>query len=622
MGGIIAVTGTEEGAGATTTTVLLGGGTGERRRDVALLDATVSGTRLSDVLDVEPSERLTTVLQGKTPLGELAQDGPHGTTIYTGAPAVPWGALTSGAVEALYELLRKRHERTFVDCGSPGSPASSLWIAHADELVIVTGASGGSETQRLREAADAFDISLAGVVLNRVEEPEAVLPEWDPAMVLAALPDDDTALSSAVATETPYRHDPDSPIAESGWRLAGVFADGDPGTDVIVPDGTYEPDAPSPPSTDHRSPTDEDADVDGDDTEVGDDDTEVGDVDTGVGGDEPGTTSRHGSETDDLGPASGGGSDTAPVALGPSHVESPDTEATRDHAVPRDDQEEQSEDAVPRDDQEEPSEDERPPDGEWNPSHEEHAGPEPDRSVDTTVEEDSADATQTEPARSEQSTESEDATDSERADPVVLAGSRSDRSCASEHTTEGEQSLERPPSRTEDDSPGESDDASRSATRLTERVESLAAETMESTVEDPVDGIDPESLSAHSGDELDELLAELGVPGAIPSHVAVSDDLLDPSGVPVPIEDSRTASSRSNGGAEDDSATADPRTIRSVVEGLVGGISGAREDSDTIDGVPGDELDDCGVPVALDEPSSSASTDADEPSTRFDEKSS
>lgn len=569
MGEIIAVTGTGNGVGCTTMSVLLGGGTGERRRDVGLLDATAEGSRVADVLDVEPDEQLVAVARGDLPLRELQQDGPHGLSVYAGADTIGWADISSSAVNNLYELLRNRHERTFVDCGALGAPASSLWLAHADSLVIVTDTVDELDGDQLPSTADAFDLSVAGTVLNKAEQASEIIAAAEPTQLLAIAPVDEAAVESAAALQTPFRYDPDSPIADLGWRLAGRFDSDEIGDAVELPDETISPE-------DIRAQTE---DTNTADEQLNDDSINDGTAD---GGGETKATALPTGNVNQSAPAA------EPTPLGEPPTANSEADdgpvATEDAGQAMTEDDGAVADTQPNGDDSQPAASEDSTAVALPADTRQHAGNTTDRSTapsdsgksPTTVADDDPD--QREPGF--------------EWDPDVESANQRERDSDSSATDGSvDEATESPASE-----PIPDEDAQPTA-GLRDHVESMVEVALQRNHEIHPATTAPEidaELAALSDAELQALLQELGVPATIPSSMTISEETFDSHGVPPAVTEDwgtsepaaapvapESGSPDGDGPAEsvkqcdapgDDAPESSEKTLQSVVEDLVGDI--------------------------------------------------
>lgn len=241
MATVVAIVGTIPGAGATSVAAGLGAALGEQRVQVALVDASPEGSRVGDVVALEDGGEVTDALRRSASLAEVRARGPHGLVAFPASDDTNWGAVRPDAVGTVYEQLRERFEVVLVDCGTELAPATAAWLGHADEAVIVTDPDVAASVDETAALAAAFDVSVRGIVGNRVPptatgdalaDLEATRPP-----VLAVLPEDATVGAAAHADDSVFTHEPDSPIANCLWRLGLRFREADHG-EAVVPRGS------------------------------------------------------------------------------------------------------------------------------------------------------------------------------------------------------------------------------------------------------------------------------------------------------------------------------------------------------------------------------------------------
>lgn len=238
---VVATVGTIPGAGATSVVAALGAALGEQRRQVALVDASAEGSRIGDVLDLEDGGAIADAVRRNASLAEVQATGPHGVAAFPAGPDTDWGAIPPDDVATVYEQLRERFEVVLVDCGSDLPPASVAWLGHADEVLVVTDPDVTAPVGELATLAGAFDVTVRGVVGNRVppldtKDALRALATLDQ-RVVGVLPEDATVDTAADAGESVLLHEPDSPIASTIWRFALRLREDDH-DEVVVPQGT------------------------------------------------------------------------------------------------------------------------------------------------------------------------------------------------------------------------------------------------------------------------------------------------------------------------------------------------------------------------------------------------
>lgn len=237
MTSVVAVVGTIPGAGTTTVVSALGAALGEQRQRVALVDATEEGSRIADAISIAGGGDLTDALRRGTPLGDVQAAGPHDVTAFPADPDTNWGSIRPDAVASLYEQLRGRFDVALVDCGSSLSPASSAWLGHADEGLIVTDPDVAGTIPETVALADAFSVPIRGVLANRVpptevEDAIAALEATDQPVV-GVLPEDPTVGAAEADGVSVLRAEPDSRIATCAWEFARRFRDDDHAEPVL-----------------------------------------------------------------------------------------------------------------------------------------------------------------------------------------------------------------------------------------------------------------------------------------------------------------------------------------------------------------------------------------------------
>jgi len=258
MATVVAVFGTIAGAGTTTVVTALGTALGEQRRQVAVVDATAEGSRLTDTIGVEGGGEVTDALRRGTAIPEVQADAPHDVAAFPAGPETSWGAVRPDAVDDLYDQLRDRFEFVLVDCGNEPCVDRAAWLGHADEIVIVTDPDVADAVPDLVALADAFEVPVRGVLASRVPPKEVgdaieALDRTDQT-VLGVLPEDPTVGAAAASRTSILRTEPDSLIATSAWEFALRFRQRDH-DEPVVPAGTV-PDSVELPSDEPEGESD------------------------------------------------------------------------------------------------------------------------------------------------------------------------------------------------------------------------------------------------------------------------------------------------------------------------------------------------------------------------------
>ena len=259
MTGVYAVIGGTDDVGTTTTAAALGASLAEGPRRVAVVDADLSGSALSDAFDLSvDGPTIETVLAGHAALLDATYKRSRDLAVVPGDPDREWHRDANLGVAAdVVDVLRRRYDAVLLDVGAGDRPEAMLWAALADEAVFVSTLDEASlaATAKGRQAVEYVGTPVSGVVATRVDAggtPDlSAIERRVSAPVLAALPRDEAAAASAAAGAPVIEHAPDSPTAEAYWELAARIAADDPPSTPVVPsplsegidDAVAEPDA-------------------------------------------------------------------------------------------------------------------------------------------------------------------------------------------------------------------------------------------------------------------------------------------------------------------------------------------------------------------------------------------
>jgi pilus assembly protein CpaE len=185
-GGLIAVTRSRGGVGATTVAVNLADALLERRghfkktsrNTVALVDFDLQLGDVASFLDVEPNDALYELaVTGKTPDETYVRHAlttlPSGLSVLT-APTrfAPLDALTPEQVSAIVEILRRTHDYVVLDLPSGLSRWMDPIIEHADQALMVTDCAVPSIRQA-RRLIDFFSETNPALKIEVVVNHEA-----------------------------------------------------------------------------------------------------------------------------------------------------------------------------------------------------------------------------------------------------------------------------------------------------------------------------------------------------------------------------------------------------------------------------------------------------------------
>lgn len=169
----IAVTSSVAGEGKTTTAVNIALAYVESGQSVLIVDADLRRPRVAEVLGVENSVGLTTVLVGSSEIDEAVLTHASGLRVLTAGDQAPNPAqlLASAAMSELVSELRERFDVVIIDTAPLLSVAdATIMSQYVDSTIVVVNArrTRRAQLERCIGALRSVNADLAGFVLNNV----------------------------------------------------------------------------------------------------------------------------------------------------------------------------------------------------------------------------------------------------------------------------------------------------------------------------------------------------------------------------------------------------------------------------------------------------------------------
>lgn len=172
--GLIVVTATTRGSGATHVALGLAGALAQRGQRVLVVDAAFSGTALSDILEVEVLHPVTEVIGGSASLDtavlEVEQPLRVDFLSYGGKQGMGMTPEERRRESDLYDQLRSQYDSIIVDAAPVLARAEvPIALEYADAVLLVVDQSRHSprETRAASDALLAMSSTPTGLVVNR-----------------------------------------------------------------------------------------------------------------------------------------------------------------------------------------------------------------------------------------------------------------------------------------------------------------------------------------------------------------------------------------------------------------------------------------------------------------------